>query len=121
MKNMAESLPITDTPEIREQVDRILASNSFRRLRKLQALFKYLVAETIAGRASQLTQRKISAEVFDLKDALDPQSEVTVRASAGRLRSSPQQKYTTEAPPDELRIYLLQRHYYAAIDQSMLL
>ena len=115
---MAESLPITDTPEIREQVDRILASNSFRRLRKLQALFEYLVAETIEGRASQLTQRKIAAEVFDLKDALDPQSEVTVRVSAGRLRSSLQKYYRTEARPDELRIHLPQGHYYVAIDQS---
>jgi len=115
---MAESLPITDTPEIREQVDRILASNSFRRLRKLQALFEYLVAETIAGRASQLTQRKIAAEVFDLRDALDPQSEVTVRVSAGRLRSSLQKYYRTEARPDELFIHLPQGHYYVAIDQS---
>jgi len=48
----------------------ILASNSFRRLRNFKHLLEYLVAETIAGRASQLTQKKIAADVFDLKDSL---------------------------------------------------
>jgi hypothetical protein len=115
---MAESLPITDTLEIREQIDRILTSNSFRRLRKLQSLFEYLVAETMSGRASQLTQKKIAAEVFDLKDASDPQSDVAVRVSAGRLRTSLQKYYRKEARPEELRIHLPQGHYYVAVDQA---
>src|SRR5579859_1487391 len=111
---MAEFLPITDTLEIREQVDRILASNSFRRLRKLQSLFEYLVAETMSGRASQLTQKKIAAEVFDLKDASDPQSDATVRVSAGRLRASLHKYYRNEARPEELRIHMPQGHYFVA-------
>lgn len=115
---MAEAVPITDTPEIREQLERILTSNSFRRLRKLQALFEYLVAETIEGRASQLTQKKIAAAVFHLTDAFDPQTEVTVRVSAGRLRTSLQKYYRTEARPGEPRIHLPQGHYYVAFDQS---
>jgi Domain of unknown function (DUF4365) len=116
--NMPEFLPITDTPEIREQVERILASSSFRRLRKLQALFEYLVAETVAGRASQLTQKKIAGDVFNLKDATDPQSEAAVRVSAARLRSSLQKYYLTEARSEELHIHLPQGHYYVAVDQS---
>ena len=115
---MAESLPITDTLEIREQVERILASNSFRRLRKLQSLFEYLVVETMSGRASQLTQKKIAAEVFDLKDASDPQSDAAVRVSAGRLRASLHKYYRNEARPDELRIHMPQGHYYVAVDRS---
>ena len=84
---MAESMPITDTPQIREQIARIVTSNSFRRRQKLLRLLEYLVAETIADRTAQLTQKRIAAEVFGLKDSFDPQSHVTVRISASRFRN----------------------------------
>src|SRR5258708_38019128 len=113
---MPESIPITDTPEIREQLARIVASNSFRRRRKLSVLLEYLVAETMAGRTDQLTQKKIAAEVF--KDSFDPQSDVAVRISASRLRDSLNEYYRREAQPDEIRIHMPPRYYYIAVEQS---
>jgi hypothetical protein len=115
---MAESIPIADTPEIRKQVGRIIASNSFRRKRKLQRLFEYLVAETMSDSASQLTQTKIAADVFGLKNSFDPQSDVTVRISAARLRTSLNDYYRREAGPGEVRLHMPHRHYYIAVDQS---
>lgn len=115
---MAESIPITDTPEIREQLARIVASNTFRRRRKLLGLLQYLVAETMAGRTAQLTQKKIGAEVFGLKGSFDPQSDVTVRISASRLRDSLDQYYRREAQQDEIRILMPPRHYYIAVERS---
>jgi hypothetical protein len=114
---MAESIPITDTPEIREQLARIVASNSFRRRRKLLGLLEYLVAETIAGRKDQLTQKKIAAAVFGLKDSFDPQSDVTVRISASRLRDSLDEYFRKEAGPNEIRIHMPSRYYYIAGEQ----
>jgi hypothetical protein len=115
---MTEFLPITDTAEIREQVARIADSSSFRRRRRLLELLEYLVAETLAGRTSQLTQKKIAADVFGLNDSIAPQSDVTVRISASRLRDSLDDYYRREAQPDEVRICLPPRHYYIAVEQS---
>jgi hypothetical protein len=115
---MAEFVPITDTPEIREQFARIAASNSFRRRRKLLGLLQYLAAETMAGRTAQLTQKKIGAEVFGLKGSFDPQSDVTVRISASRLRNSLDEYYRREAQQDEIRIHMPPRHYYIAVERS---
>ena len=109
---MAESKPITDTPEIREQIARIVVSNSFRRRRKLLGLLEYLVTETMAGRADQLTQKKIAAEVFRAKD-----SDVTVRISASRLRDSLDEYFRKESQPDEIRIHMPPRCYYIAAEQ----
>jgi hypothetical protein len=114
---MAESKPITDTLEIREQLARIAASDCFRRRQKLLALLKYLVAETVAGRGAQLTQNKIAAELFGVADTSDPQSGVSVRISASRLRNSLDEYYRKEAKPDEIRIHIPQRYYYIAIEQ----
>jgi uncharacterized protein DUF4365 len=115
---MANSPPIRDTPEIRQQLDRILASNSFRRRRKLMPLLEYLVAQTLAGRATSLTQKEIATAVYGMKDSFDPATDGTVRISAGRLRASLQKYYKDEAGPGELRIHMPQRHYYIAADET---
>jgi len=115
---MAEPIPIDDSAEIREQVARIAESNLFRRRRKLLALLEYLVSETMAGRAAQLTQKKIAAQVFRLKDSSDPQSDATVRISATRLRAALDQYFRREARPDEIRIYMPARHYFIAVEQA---
>jgi hypothetical protein len=109
---MAESIPITDTPEIREQIARIVVSNAFRRRRKLLGLLEYLVTETMAGRGAQLTQKKIAADVFRVKD-----SDVTVRISASRLRDSLDEYFRKESQPDEIRIHMPPRSYYIAAEQ----
>jgi hypothetical protein len=114
---MSDALPIKDTAEVREQIARILESNSFRRRRKLQTLFQYLVAQTLSGRASQLTQTNIAAEVFGSDSSLDSQSEGAARVSAVRLRTSLQQYYRKEASAEELRIHMPPGHYYIAVEK----
>src|SRR5437879_2072148 len=107
-REMTKSLPITDAPEIAQQLARILASGTFQRRRKLLKLFEYLVQETLAGRAAQLTQKKIASEVFGLKETFDPQSDGTVRLSAARLRAALEEYYKNEAEPDQVRIHMPQ-------------
>jgi len=114
---MTEPKPIDDSPEIREQVARIAESNTFRRRRKLLALLEYLVNESMAGRAAQLTQRRIAAQVFRLKDPSEPKSDAIVRISATRLRAALDQYFRREARPDEIRIFMPARHYFIAVEQ----
>src|SRR5438874_1922439 len=94
---------INDTPDIQEQVARIAASSAFKRRRKLLDLFQYLVAETVAGRAGQLSTEKIGAAVF-----LDA---TAVRISAGRLRQALAEYYRYEAEAGEIRLHLPYRKY----------
>jgi Domain of unknown function (DUF4365) len=114
---MPESTPITESPEIREQLSRIVASECFRRRLKLLDLFEYLVKETIAGRAAQITQKRIAAEVFGIKRSKLSQSNVSVRISASRLRDSLDEYYRKEAQPDEIRIYMPPRYYFIAVER----
>src|SRR5207248_2877962 len=107
-----------DSAEIREQVARIAESNMFRRRRKLLALLEYLVSETMAGRAAQLTHSEIAAQVFRLKDSSGPKSDAIVRISATRLRAALDQYFRREARPDEIRIYMPARRYFIAVEQA---
>jgi hypothetical protein len=113
---MTKLMPISDTPEIKHQLARILASGTFQRRRKLLKLFEYLVQETMGGRAVQLTQKRIASEVFGLRETFDPQSDGTVRLSAARLRGALDEYYKKEAEPDEVRICMPQRYYYVAVE-----
>jgi Domain of unknown function (DUF4365) len=114
---MPEYTPITDTPEIREQIVRIADSNSFRRRGKLLRLLEFLVTETMAGRGSELSQKKIAAEFLGIKDSADPQDDVAVRISASRLRNAIDEYYKSEAQADELRIQMLPRQYYLSVQK----
>jgi hypothetical protein len=113
---MTKSLPITDTAEIGNQLARIVASGTFQRRRRLLSLFEYLVRETLAGRASELTQKKVASEVFDLKDTFNPQADGTVRLNVARLRAALDEYYKREAEPDEIRIHMPQRLYFVAVE-----
>jgi hypothetical protein len=117
---MVEQMPIPDTPEIRQQLDRMLASNTFRRRRKLLNLLKYLFTETMAGRAAELTQKRIAIDVFSAQDTFDVAADGAVRIAAARLRSSLKEYYKNEAGPDDIRVHIPQRHYYIAVERKEL-
>ena len=108
---------ITDTHEHRQQLDRVLSSKPFRRSKHLAPLLKFLVEETMGGRAALLSQSKI-AEVFGHGNSFDPKLDSNARAMAGRLRVALQEYYNKEARPDEIRIEVPRGHYYVVADQA---
>lgn len=114
---MSEPMPVVDAHEFHEQLGKLAASNSFRRREKLLRLLMYLFAETIAGRKEQLTQSRIAADFFGLKDPSDQQAGAAVRVSAGRLRNALDEYFKNEAGPNEVRVYVPARAYYLAFDQ----
>lgn len=72
---------------VRQQVMRILSSDGFARARRMQRFLEYVVNETLAGRADQVSEYSIGVEVFDRDDDFEPGLDPIVRNDARRLRT----------------------------------
>jgi adenylate cyclase len=76
------------TPEeIRGQLDRIVASESFVNSERLSRFLRYVVERTLAGEGDRLKEYVIGTEVFERGERYDPRIDSIVRVEAGRLRS----------------------------------
>ena len=77
--------PLGDA-EIRAELDRILASGTFARSRRLSTLLEYLVSESLSGQGDKIKATTIAIEVFGRGVNFDQQNDPIVRVEAGRLR-----------------------------------
>jgi TolB-like protein len=72
--------------EIRAQLRRILADPALQASPARRELLRFVVEETLAGRADRLKGFTIAIAVFGRGDDFDPQSDPVVRVEARRLR-----------------------------------
>ncbi|MXN66188.1 hypothetical protein GR183_14835 [Stappia sp. GBMRC 2046] len=91
-------------PEVRDALQRLLASPTFARSRKISRLVTYLVEETLLGRSSGLKEMTIALEVFDQTSEFNPRSNPIVRVNASRLRSLLRQHYSAKPEAVEIRL-----------------
>ena len=99
---------------IQEQMCRLLDSALFVHAERLGRFLKFVVDETLEGRAHRLNQFAIAIEVFDRDETFDPTVDAIVRVEAGRLRSKLLEYYDTLGRTDPIRIELPKRSYAAA-------
>ncbi len=71
---------------IREQLSTVLESALFAHAERLGRFLRFVVEETLAGRAGRLNQFAIAIDVFDRDETFDPTIDAIVRVEAGRLR-----------------------------------
>ena len=102
--------------EIREQLDRILASGAFAQSQRRRRFLHFLVDETLAGRGNKLKGYVIAVEVFDRPSTFDPQIDPVVRIEAGRLRDKLREYYDGEGRNDPIRIELPKGSYAPRIE-----
>ncbi len=95
-----------DPAAIREQLERILASASFRNSRRHSCFLRFVVEEALEGNADRLKERSIGAQVFGLDPAYDTSTNPVVRVSAGELRKRMVQYYHSPERREELVIEL---------------
>src|SRR6185436_11590546 len=100
-----ETPPAKEAPE-REQLERLLASTTFRQVDRLKRFLNFIVTEAIAGRGDQLKEYVIGVQVFDKEASFDPRADPIVRVQARRLRARMIRYYREEARPDEVTIDL---------------
>jgi len=79
--------------QIREELERILTSDDFDASERNHAFLRYVVEETLAGRAHLIKGYSIAQSVFKRSPDFDPQLDPVVRIEASRLRRSLERYY----------------------------
>jgi hypothetical protein len=95
-----------DQAAVRDQLDRVLASPSFRTSKRHSGFLRYVVEATLEGRAAQLKERTVGIHVFGREPDYDTNVDPVVRVSAGELRKRVAQYYHEPGREAELRIDL---------------
>jgi hypothetical protein len=101
---------LPDTEEeraaVREQLERILASPGFRNSRKYPAFLRYIVEQTLNGRAEHLKERTLGVEVFGRPPEYDTSVDPVVRIVAAEVRKRIGQYYHELAASGEVLLDL---------------
>jgi adenylate cyclase len=90
--------------EVRAQMRRILADPALQASPVRRELLRFVVEETLAGRADRLKGFNLALAVFGRKDDFDPQSDPVVRVEARRLRRDLDSYYATAGKSDPILI-----------------
>jgi adenylate cyclase len=99
------------TEKIRSCLSAILASSEFSGKEKNCTLLKFLVEETLAGRADHLKQYTIGTTILNRPPDFNPDLDPIVRILAGRLRRSLNTYYEQEGREDPIRIEIPKGSY----------
>lgn len=91
---------------VREELKRVLASHEFRSTKRSQDFLRYVVENTLDGRAEILKERTIGIDVFARPTSYDPSDDATVRVKAGEVRKRLGLYYSSEGVRDPVRIEL---------------
>ena len=81
-------------------LENILKSAMFRASPRAQEFLKYVVTETIEGRADRLSGTTIGQDVFNKDESFESSHDAIVRVGARRLRSKLRDYYLDEASFD---------------------
>ncbi|MER7070558.1 hypothetical protein [Terrabacter sp. NPDC000476] len=94
----------------REQVlatlDRILGSPSFRHAERSRAFLVYVVTETLAGRASRISERTVGRGALDRGPRFTGGNDASVRVRASRVRRALEEFYTGAGEGESMSITL---------------
>jgi serine/threonine-protein kinase len=90
----------------RDQLDRLLASETFQQADRLKRFLTFIVQEALAGRGAELKEYVIGVNVFRKETSFDPRTDPIVRVQARRLRAKLFRYYREEGRTDRLMIEL---------------
>src|SRR5437762_312362 len=91
---------------VREHLERILASPTFKQVDRLKRFLSFIVLESIGGRRNELKEYVIGVHVFGKESSFDPRTDPIVRVQARRLRAKLVRYYQEEGRNDEVLIDL---------------
>ncbi len=89
---------------VRATVERIVASPDFAASDRARRFLRYVVEETLSGRADRIKAFSVAVEVFGRDESFDPQNDPVVRIEAGRLRRALEHYYLLSGKDDPLLI-----------------
>jgi hypothetical protein len=100
-----------DREDVRETLEKILASSQFSNSRRYPSLLRYIVEQTLSGNIDQIKERTIGIEVFGRAPDYDTNSDTVVRYSAGEVRKR-LAFYNHDASDARVQIRLSARSYH---------
>ena len=89
---------------IQDALQRVLASRDFVNSERKRRFLKFVVQETLAGRADRIKAYSIALDAFDRDPSFNPAADPVVRIEAGRLRRCLEHYYLGEGAADRIRI-----------------
>jgi Tol biopolymer transport system component len=98
--------PVTDELSALAALDKILASEPFRRSQRMAQFLKFVVLQTLKGDSESLKEVCVGRSVFGRDPAYDPQLDPIVRVEARRLRAKLEEYYSSEGGEDLILIQL---------------
>lgn len=100
------------TPEqVRELLDRILRSGSFRNAPALQRLLQYVTSKSTQGQFEYLKEYTIGIDVFGRGEGYDPKIDPVVRVEMHRVRQKLKDYYQNEGVNDPIFLEIPTGHY----------
>lgn len=100
------------------QLGRILASPTFANAPILSRLLRYLVEQTLGGRAEDLKEYSIGIEVFGRGPGFDPRTDTIVRVQARRLRLKLEEYYARHGQGSSIVVEVPKGRYIVAFQSS---
>ena len=98
----------SDVPDeiVRTHLEGVIQSPRFNASEKQKRFLKFIVEETLQGRAAQLKAYTVAVAVYDRPSSFNPQVDPIVRVEAGRLRRALENYYlaSNEAGPVRIEI-----------------
>lgn len=98
---------------VRQQLDTILASETFRNATRLSGFLRYAVEQSLRGDAEGLKEYRIGLDVFRRKSGYDTRTDPVVRVEARQLRFKLADYYSRFGADDEVVISLPKGGYAA--------
>lgn len=106
---------IMDPAAVRDHLGELLASPQFSSAPSLIRFLRFVVEESLAGRADFLKEYAIGVAVFDRGENFDPRLDPIVRVQAGKLRTRLQRYYAGEGANAAIRLDVPKGSYVPVI------
>jgi serine/threonine-protein kinase len=96
--------PRVDSREVREGLEKVLASAAFAGAPRVQQFLRFVVEETLEGRVGDLKESVVAVHVFGRRSDFDSHNDSVVRVQATHLRKRLREYYRTEGLSDGIVI-----------------
>jgi serine/threonine-protein kinase len=81
---------------VRAELEKVLSSDTFAQSESLKRFLRHIVEAKLSGKADELKELSLGAEVFERGDSYDPRLDPIVRVQATRLRGKLRDYYAAE-------------------------
>ena len=107
-----------DNDQVRAQLDRMLASNTFAGAERSSRFLRFVVDRALDGRREEIKESVIGVEVLGRNPLFDPKTDPIVRVEAGRLRTRLTSYYKTDGKADPILIALPKGGYFPEFSEQ---